>query len=159
MNVRGSRSREDIDAFLDEATIPIRLACRTPKGGLWMLSLWFRYREGRLYCATAASADVVSYLRNDPAVAFEVSTNDPPYEGVRGSGTARIEPDPDKELLTELLERYLGTTDSPLARRLLDDDREEVTIEIEPERVYGWDFTERMSTDDERETGADPDSS
>jgi len=90
LNPRADRS------VLDERTIPIRLATHTPGGGLWMLSLWYRCRDGRLECVTGASATVVEYLREDPEVAFETSTNDLPYRGVRGAGTTSIAPDEDK---------------------------------------------------------------
>lgn len=145
MRIRGSLTQADVESLLEDAVIPLRIACQTPADNLWMLSLWFRYRDGHLRCATSADADVVSYLEHDDRVAFEVSTNDPPYRGVRGHGTARLEPDPEKALLRELAERYLGSVETPLARRLLHEDREEVTIDIEPEVVYGWDFTERMA--------------
>jgi hypothetical protein len=132
-----------VAAFLDDAVVPVRLAVRTPDGPLWMLSLWFVHREGSLWCATAADADVVSYVAADAGVAFEVSTNDPPYRGVRGNGVATVLPD-GKHLLRDLLVRYLGGTDSPLARRLLDPDREEVRIRVDPRRVHSWDYTGRM---------------
>ena len=140
----GAWSRVDRERFLTESTIPLRLACRKPTGTLWVLSLWYRYDAGRFYCATERSAAVVGFLREHPAVAFEVSTNEPPYQGVRGSGVTTIEPDPDKVLLRSLVDRYLGDTESSLARRLLADDRSEVTIEIEPDRLYSWDFSNRM---------------
>lgn len=142
----GEWDRAEVAAFLADAAIPIRLACRTPAGGLWMLSLWYRFDadEERLVCATSATADVVKYLRDDGGVAFEVSTNDPPYCGVRGNGTATIDPDDDKTVLRSLLERYLDGTDSSLAERLLAPERDEVAIRIHPERCYSWDFTERM---------------
>lgn len=86
----GAWSRREAAAFLNEATIPLRLACRTPSGRLWVVSLWFRHRDGGFECATAADADVVRFLQSDPGVAFEVSTNEPPYRGVRGNGTASV---------------------------------------------------------------------
>lgn len=144
MDIRGSLAIDEIEALLEAETIPMRVATRTPAGHPWMLSLWFEYAGGRLLAATAASADVVAHIENDPEVAFEVSTNDVPYRGVRGRGSATIEPDREKAQLRSLMQRYLGGTDSPLARRLLADDREEVRIAIEPALVYGWDFTERM---------------
>jgi len=142
----GEWDRAGVAAFLTDATVPVRVACRTPGGGLWMLSLWYRFDADaeRLVCATSAAADVVEYLRDDDGVAFEVSTNDPPYRGVRGNGTATIESDDDKAVLRSLLERYLGGTDSSLAERLLAPERDEVAIRIDPERCYSWDFTERM---------------
>jgi nitroimidazol reductase NimA-like FMN-containing flavoprotein (pyridoxamine 5'-phosphate oxidase superfamily) len=110
-----------------------------------MLSLWYRYRDGRFEMATSASADVVEYLEHDPGVAFEVSTNDPPYMGVRGSGTASLDHDAGKALLRELLERYLGGTDSELASWLLREDREEVRITVDPAKLYTWDYSDRMA--------------
>lgn len=141
----GPWDASETERFLRAETAPIRIACRTPSGRLWMLSLWYLVRDGTLWCATSADADVVRFLRHDEQVAFEVSTNDPPYRGVRGNGSARIEPDPEKELLEELVERYLGGTDSSLARRLLAPEREEVRIGIEPARLHTWDFTDRMA--------------
>ncbi len=145
MEIRGGLSRETIDQFLESTTVPLRLSCRRPDGSLWMLSLWYRYREGRLECATAANADVVAFLEGDPEVAFEVSTNRPPYRGVRGNGTATVAPDPEKTVLRDLLERYLETSEGPLARRLLDPERVEVTITIDPAVCYGWDYSARMA--------------
>ncbi|WP_247008163.1 pyridoxamine 5'-phosphate oxidase family protein [Halorientalis litorea] len=136
----GDRTTE----FLTDALVPIRLACHTPSGGLWMLSLWYLYRDDQLCCATANEADVVDFLRADPELAFEVSVNDPPYMGVRGQGTATVEPDDDKVTLEALIDRYLGGTDNSLATRLLAEDREEVVIRIDPTRVSTWDFSDRM---------------
>lgn len=151
----GAWSDAEAETYLRDATVPIRLACRTPPGGLWMLSLWYVYRDGSFHCATRADADIVRYLEADPEIAFEVSENEPPYRGVRGSGTVSIAPDEDKTLLAELLTRYLGGTDNRTARRLLGGDREEVRIDIDPGRLYTWDFTKQMS-DVDRQSGSDP---
>jgi nitroimidazol reductase NimA-like FMN-containing flavoprotein (pyridoxamine 5'-phosphate oxidase superfamily) len=145
----GAWSEAEAESYLAASRVPIRLACRTPAGGLWMLSLWYRYEDGSLHCATGADADIVSYLEANSDVAFEVSDNQPPYKGVRGAGTAVLEHDEDKTLLESLLRQYLGGTDNELANRLLDADREEVRIRIEPRKLYTWDFTDRM-TDIER---------
>ena len=153
MQIRGSLDREEIEQFLTDCNIPIRIACRTPGDRLWMLSLWFRYRDGGVYCATSKGAAVVSYLEYDDRIAFEVSTNQPPYRGVRGGGRATISDDPEKAVLRELLERYLGETDTPLGSRLLSDNREEVTISIDPSVVFGWDFTDRMKGSLDRGSG------
>jgi nitroimidazol reductase NimA-like FMN-containing flavoprotein (pyridoxamine 5'-phosphate oxidase superfamily) len=140
----GDWDRDRTEQFLDERTIPVRLATHTPDGGLWMLSLWYRYRDGHLECATGENATVVRYLRENPGVAFEISTNDVPYRGVRGAGTAAVAPDEDKTVLRDLIERYLGDTDSKLARSLLSPDRDEVRIRVDIDRAYTWDFSDRM---------------
>ncbi|QLK27842.1 pyridoxamine 5'-phosphate oxidase family protein [Natrinema zhouii] len=144
---RGAWSEDEVATFLQEATIPVRIATHRPDGSLWVVTLWYRYRDGALECATGANADVVRFLRNDPTVAFDISTNDIPYRGIRGNGTVELSSDSEKEVLRDLIERYLGGTDSSLARRLLDDDRDEVRIRLEPRTVYSWDYSERMGTD------------
>jgi nitroimidazol reductase NimA-like FMN-containing flavoprotein (pyridoxamine 5'-phosphate oxidase superfamily) len=149
MDLTGDWDREQTKAFLQAEAIPVRLACRRPDDSLWMLSLWYRYRDGRLECATGADAEVVRYLRADPVVAFEVSTNDPPYRGIRGAGTATLESDAEKATLHSLIDRYLGGTDSELAQRLLSPDREEVRIAIDVDRAYTWDFSGRMPSTEE----------
>ncbi|WP_435177718.1 pyridoxamine 5'-phosphate oxidase family protein [Halorussus sp. AFM4] len=140
----GAWTREEVESFLEEATIPIRIACHRPDESLWMVALWYRYRDGYFECATWAKADVVTYLRNDSEVAFEVSVNEPPYRGVRGNGSVGLSRDEDKALLGDLFERYLGGTDSELASWLLSPERDEVRIRVRPRRVYSWDYTERM---------------
>ncbi len=147
--VTGSWDRDEIERFL-ETPIPVRLACRTPTDRPWILSLWFRFVDDELVCATSRQADVVRFLEYDSGVAFEISTNDYPYRGVRGNGQARIVPDEDKAVLRSLLRRYVGGTDSAFAQRLLADDREEVAIRVHPDRLHSWDFSGRM---DDLDTG------
>ena len=142
---RGAWSASAVDEFLQDVTIPVRLATRRPDGSPWVVTLWYRYDDEAFECATSASADVVRYLRNDPAVAFDVSTNHPPYRGVRGNGRATIADDGDKAVLRDLIQRYLGGTDSALAERLLDAGRDEVHIRVRPRSIYSWDYTGRMA--------------
>jgi hypothetical protein len=47
-------------------------------------------------------------------------------------------------MLRTLLSRYLKNVDSPLAIQLLSRSRDEIVMEIKPERIYSWDFTDRM---------------
>lgn len=144
-SVRGSWSEDRLATFLESAVQPLRLACQTPTDRLWLVTLWFVYRDGAFLCATSRNADIVEFLEADPHVAFEVSTNDLPYRGVRGNGTVHVAADPEKALLTDLLERYMGGTDSPLAEQLLAADREEVRLTIEPDILTTWDYSDRMS--------------
>jgi len=144
MELTGPWDRSQVDSFLADAAIPVRVGCRTPADDPWIVSLWFSW-DGAVHCATGADADLVAFLAADDHVSFEMSTNDPPYKGVRGRGTAHVRPDTDKQLLRSLLTRYLGGTDSALAKRLLTPEREEVHIRIDPERVHSWDYESRMA--------------
>lgn len=143
MKITGPWDRDRVDEFLADARIPVRLGCRTPADDPWIVSLWFSW-DGAVHCATSASADLVDFLAHDDHVSFEVSTNDPPYKGVRGRGHVAVSPDEDAELLRSLLERYLGGVDNEVGERLLRPDREEVHVRIDPERLHTWDYSARM---------------
>ncbi|RLM51527.1 pyridoxamine 5'-phosphate oxidase family protein [Halorubrum sp. Atlit-28R] len=162
MEPTGPWDRDRVDEYLAAARVPVRLGCRTPSDRPWIVSLWFAWDPdagadpdgdggsgppaGAIRCATSASADLVEFVEHDDHVSFDVSTNDPPYKGVRGRGRATVVPDEDKRLLRSLLTRYLGGTDNPTAERLLRPERDEVEIRIEPERLHAWDYSERMET-------------
>ena len=135
---------KETEAFLEVIKIPLRLACTTESGWPIVLSLWFVYRNGKLYCATQESARVVEYLKNDPRCGFEIAEDRPPYCGVRGQAKATIHKDIGVEILEKLLDRYLGNLENPLAQKLLSKADAEVAIELEPTQVYKWDFRQRM---------------
>lgn len=147
---RGAWTEHGVEAFLQETTVPIRLSTRRPDGSPWIVTLWYRYRDGAFECATGADADVVRFLRDDPHVGVDVSTNHPPYRGVRGHGVASVSADEDKRVLRALVERYLGDADSPLAAWLLSDDRDEVRVRVDPEELFSWDYTDRMTSVSDR---------
>jgi nitroimidazol reductase NimA-like FMN-containing flavoprotein (pyridoxamine 5'-phosphate oxidase superfamily) len=141
----GAWGADQVAEFLQDITVPVRLATPRPDGTLWMVTLWYRYHDGGFECATGADADIVSYLRQSDQVSFDISTNEVPYRGIRGHGTTEIGPDEDKAVIRDLIERYLGGTESQLAQTLLADGREEVRIKVEPERIFSWDYSERMA--------------
>ncbi|MBV0925281.1 pyridoxamine 5'-phosphate oxidase family protein [Halomicroarcula limicola] len=142
--ITGAWSEIRLEDFLEESRVPIRLATHRGDGSLWMVALWYRYRNGSLECATWSNAHIVRYLESDPEVAFDISTNQPPYRGVRGNGTATLSTDRAKATLEALIERYLGDTESALAEWLLHDAREEMRIRVQPNEMYSWDYTDRM---------------
>ena len=141
---RGTWTAEEVETFLQEAEIPVRVATTRPNGSLWIVTLWFRYRDGVLECATQEQSALVGFLREDPQVAFDVSTNQIPYRGIRGHGVATVSTDSDKRVLGDLVDRYLGDRDSSLAKWLLSEERSEVCIRIDMQDVYSWDYSERM---------------
>jgi nitroimidazol reductase NimA-like FMN-containing flavoprotein (pyridoxamine 5'-phosphate oxidase superfamily) len=165
MDPTGPWDRERVDEYLGAARVPVRLGCRTPSDHPWIVSLWFEWdpdagsalddetgsgtAPGAIRCATSATADLVEFVEHDDQVSFEVSTNAPPYKGVRGRGRATVIPDEEKRRLRSLLRKYLGGTDNSTADRLLQPEREEVEIRIEPERLHTWDYSERMESPDE----------
>jgi nitroimidazol reductase NimA-like FMN-containing flavoprotein (pyridoxamine 5'-phosphate oxidase superfamily) len=124
---------------------PVRLACVGSDGFPRVVSLWYQYQDGRLYCVTHRDSQLARLLAAETRVGFEVAPNSPPYRGVRGQGRATLAPLGEHNTLNELLQRYLGGVDSPLANWLLSRSEEELLITIEPLRLFSWDYSERMA--------------
>ena len=132
-------------AYLDETVVPLRLAVASTSGHPQVVSLWYLLRDDALWCATLDRSRVARWLGADPRCGFEIARDAPPYRGVRGSGSARLVPGRGAEILGLLLDRYLGSRETPLGRWLLSRAASEVAIRIDAERLSSWDFTARMS--------------
>jgi nitroimidazol reductase NimA-like FMN-containing flavoprotein (pyridoxamine 5'-phosphate oxidase superfamily) len=141
---RGAWDEAQARRFLETARIPVRLAVARPGRAPLLLSLWYAWHEGALWCATRRGAAVVKALEADPHCAFEVAPDDPPYRGVRGAGRAGLEPARGAEILDRLLDRYRVDRRSDFAAWLWSRREDEVAIRIAPERLVTWDFAPRM---------------
>jgi hypothetical protein len=133
-----------LEEYFQKTVIPLRLSCNSTAGWPVVLSLWYIYEDGALYCATPKTAKVVKYLEADPRCAYEIASDSPPYCGVRGRALATIDEDRGLEILERLLIRYQGTTANNLAKMLLRRSQVEVAIRITPERYHTWNFSSRM---------------
>ena len=139
----GSWSGAEIEAFFEESRIPLRVSFMT-KSGLLIVPIWFEYRDERFLSCSPNSSLLVSSLRETPEIAFDISTNEIPYRGVRGRGVARCSKARDKVVLEKMLERYVSGTDNALAEWLLGRTSAEAIIEIELSWLTSWDFSDRM---------------
>ena len=145
VDIRGPWSETDIQQFLTQVRFPVRLACVAGDGFPRVVSLWYQYVEGLLLCVTHKDSHLASLLRNNARVGFEVSPNDPPYHGLRGQGRVELELVGSSNTLVELLNRYLGGTQSSLGKWLLSRTDEELLITVRPHRLFNWDYRERMA--------------
>jgi hypothetical protein len=144
MRRKGPWSKNEIERFLQQTRVPIRLACNGASGHPVVASLWFVPLEDTLWCATQRAAGVVSHLRRDRRCAFEVAPETAPYRGVRGQGLAELHDERGEEILRLLIDRYLEDPNSRFARWLLSRARQETAIAIEPLTLLSWDYRERM---------------
>ncbi len=144
VTLKGPWNREQVDSFLNNSQFPLRLACVAEDGFPRVVSVWYGYDGQFLRCVSHRSSQLVSLLQRCERIGFELAPNEPPYHGVRGQGIARLGSDADGEVLGEMLQRYLGGTESKLGKWLLSRSEEEVLITIEPLRLFSWDYRERM---------------
>ena len=142
--LKGPFSAQQIAVFLADTRFPLRLACVGDDGYPRVVSVWFVYLEGKLFCASHRSSQLVALLGASARVGFEVAPNNPPYFGVRGQGDAVLASQGGAEMLEQLLGRYLGGHDSPLAQWLLSRSEDEMLITITPRRWFSWDYRQRM---------------
>lgn len=145
--LKGPWNKARIDSFLTNTTFPLRLACVAEDGFPRVVSVWFGYDGESLRCVSHRSSQLVGLLQRCNRVGFELAPNEPPYHGVRGQGIATLDSDADGVVLREMLQRYLGGTDSKLGSWLLSRAEDEVLITITPLRLFSWDYRERMGVD------------
>lgn len=139
----GAWNGADIEQFLLNSRAPMRVALQTRKG-LLIVPLWFSYREDCLWSCSPRSSTLAKSLADHPEVAFDISTNEIPYKGVRGRALAHcLAPNGTVEL-EELVERYLTDSDNQLARWLLSRADNELLIRWDITWLTSWDFSRRM---------------
>lgn len=141
---KGPWTISEVATFLQSARMPLRIACMGSDAYPRVVSVWFEYEDGKLFCASHRDAALIRLLRKCARVGFEVSANEPPYYGVRGQADAQISDTGGGELLQQLIARYLGDTNADLSSWLLSRSDEELLIELTPVRYFSWDYRDRM---------------
>lgn len=146
IDISGPWQRRQIDQYLAATRLPFRLACVGEDGFPRVVSVWYRYADGVFYCATHRDSHLARLLARNPRVGFEVSTNEPPYHGVRGQGLAELQEAGGADTLRELIDRYLGDSNVSLGRWLMSRAEEELLLRVEVQRFYSWDYRKRMES-------------
>ena len=136
--------RDEIGRSIPDTKIPIRVAFIKSNGAPGVVSLWYVYNDGKIYCAAQKTAKIVSYLKKNPLCGFEIAADKPPYKGMRGEGTARILNETGAYVLDLLMEKYLGEKESTLSKLLRNNSKTEVAIEITPQKIFNYDYSKRM---------------
>ena len=139
----GSWDASQISQHLAESVIPIRLATSGTSAPI-VQSLWFLFTDDALWCCTQHDSVLAQRLRRNNRCGFEVSSDLPPYRGVRGTGKAHLLAHEAGDLLPRLLDRYQISQESSLAIWLLSRIENEVAIRIDELAVTSWDYSPRM---------------
>ena len=135
---------QKFNEMVSDNKIPIRLACIKPDGMPVVVSLWYIQKDNRIFCATQRNSKIVSYLQKNPKCGFEIAADKPPYKGTRAEGIAYIIQEKGPEILELLIEKYLGKKESTLSKFLKENSKNEIAIEIVPQKIFNYDYTIRM---------------
>ena len=145
MNISGKWELDKIESYLESTAIPLRLSVITPSGFPLVVSLWYQYEEGIIWCAAQKDSALVKNISRNGNCGFEIAPNEPPYMGVRGRGSATINFVEGASKLKTLINKYLDKKNDELAKWLMKRSENEVAIIIKPECFYSWDYSERMN--------------
>ena len=146
LNKSSAWPESEVCLFLASSTIPMRIATSTASYPT-LCSVWYLFDEqqGDLLCVSHENSQLVSDLKENQKCSFEIAPNTPPYYGVRGKAAVTLSKDRALETLTNLMSRYLGGTESSLAKWLIGRSDEEYVLRLKPVQITSWDYRERMS--------------
>lgn len=104
--------------------------------------VWFYYENEMFFVATDTGGLKARSIRKNPEVYFVVDIVQGPPRGVRGKGTARVSDDHAyaTQVTKKCAMKYLGTTESETARKIIETGRESSVIEIAPTYIATWKF-------------------
>jgi len=145
--LRGPWTAEEVGRFLRRSVIPLRLACPDRDGYPMISTQWFILDSGQLLCAAQRDSYVASRIRREQRCAFEISSEVPPYCGVRGRAVASLDDVRGPAVLDRLIDRYVGQTRQGLASWLRSRSANETAIVLEPLNASCWDYRGRMDSD------------
>lgn len=139
----GAWTGSAITQFLQDVRLPMRLSV-TGSSGPVIVPVWFEYQSDCLWCCSPDDSFLIDALRTHPQIAFDISTNDLPYQGVRGRGTAHCSTTSGHAALEGLAQRYLSDLNNDLARWLLGRKEPEAIVKLTVDWITSWDFGARM---------------
>ena len=134
----------EIRAFLQSSKIPLRLSFVNKNEEPMICSLWFTFSDDSLWSASHKNSYVISQLKNNSKVSFEISTNEYPYKGVRGKANVELSQQNASSVLAGLIDKYLLKSNSQLASWLMSRAHDEYVLKINPSTINSWDFSDRM---------------
>ena len=143
MSPRDIMTAGEVDSFLRDSKIPLKLGTIDRHGDPVIHPLWYDYSGGKIYLITASDSRKLQNAMSKSRVYFCVDTETRPYKGVKGKGAVSRVTNVEKavEIAQRMISKYLGDAENPLGRFLIDRLREgkETLLEISPDYYSVWD--------------------
>jgi nitroimidazol reductase NimA-like FMN-containing flavoprotein (pyridoxamine 5'-phosphate oxidase superfamily) len=140
-------SESEIIKFLLDSKLNLHLGTIDPDRYPNIHPTWYIYDDTKdvILVETAKQSKKTSNLKKNDKIYFCVDDGNPPYKGIRGKGNVRISSDPQRNLpiAEKIMLKYLGSTDHPMAKILLENVRNgnSVILEIKPKYYSTWDYS------------------
>jgi hypothetical protein len=134
--------RHEFEALLGGPNI-LRLGVVDERDGAPMVHpVWFHYEKEMLFVAADTGGLKARSVQKNPNVYFLVDTVQGPPRGARGKGIARVSDDHSyaTEVTRKCTVKYLGTSESDMARKIIEMGRDSSVIEIIPKYIATWKF-------------------
>ena len=144
INKKSQWNEAQIIDFLGNTISPVRLSFLSKKQEPQICSLWYLYDDGVIWAASHKNSFLIKQLKHNDKVAFEISSNDYPYTGVRGKADVELVQSNAEHVLDKLIARFLGNSNKELAEWLMSRAADEYAIKLTPTYVNAWDFSNRM---------------
>ena len=135
---------KQINKCILDVKIPIRVSFIKSNNVPGIISLWYVCNTDKIYCAVQKSAKIVTHIQRNPICGFEIAADKPPYKGIRGEGTVQILNETGAHVLDLLIDKYLGGKESTLSRFLKNNSKTEIALQITPQKIFNYDYSERM---------------
>jgi len=140
-------SENELRKFLLDSKLNLHLGTIDPDHFPNIHPTWYIYDDSKdvIFVETGKQSKKSSNLKKNDKIYFCVDDGNPPYKGVRGKGNVRILSDPDANLpiVEKIMLKYLGSTNHPMAKILLENVRNgnSVIFEIKPKYYSTWDYS------------------
>ncbi|NWG37183.1 pyridoxamine 5'-phosphate oxidase family protein [Nitrososphaera sp.] len=134
--------RKEVDNLLSGPNI-LRLGVLDERDGSPMVHpVWFHYENEMFFVAADTGGLKARSVQKNPNVYFLVDTAEGPPRGVRGKGVARVRDDHSyaTEVTRKCTLKYLGTSESETAKKIIEMGRDSSVIEIIPKYIATWKF-------------------
>lgn len=142
-------NEEEMMDFLTKGKLNVHLGTVDERGHPNIHPAWYYYDtvNNRIYVETSKHAKKAYNLRKNENVYFCIDDPNPPYKGVRGKGSVKIHEDINLNIpiAKQIMIKYLGDLQHPMAQALLDAQRkgQSVVLEITPKFYSTWDYSKQ----------------
>ena len=140
-------TEKEIIKFLSDSKLNLHLGTVDKEQYPNIHPTWYIYDDSKdaIFIETSKHSKKINNLKKNDKIYFCVDDGNPPYKGIRGKGSVRIltKPDTNLPIAEKIMLKYLGSTDNPMAKVLLENVRNgnSVVLEITPKYYSTWDYS------------------